>query len=92
MCYWGNSHSKCSAGEVEEAMEELGKSCGPLTAGWLFMEDWDKSYGLEVNGVEICPNLCWEFDHFCHHLDQKKEEEWQGEKRRRRRNLSDTSG
>lgn len=39
-------------------MDIIDQKCGSLTVGWVFMGPWNKSYGREVDSVEICPGIC----------------------------------
>lgn len=53
-CNWSGYENDCDLKEVDEAIQRIDKQCGERNPGWLEMGDWAKSYGREVDGVEIC--------------------------------------
>ncbi|KAK7749272.1 hypothetical protein SLS62_008241 [Diatrype stigma] len=60
VCNWAGSpnFNRCDGMEVLEAMDTIDRTCGPAAVGWVLMDQWAKSYGREVDTVEICPGIC----------------------------------
>lgn len=56
VCNYGGSVG-CNGREMQDAGDRLFARCGANQAGWVFIKNWNKTYGRVVRGASICDNI-----------------------------------
>lgn len=54
MCNYSGNALGCSSAEYFDALGLIAGQCGIDVAGWVGINDWAKSYGVDNNGVSQC--------------------------------------
>ncbi|EPE26159.1 hypothetical protein GLAREA_02071 [Glarea lozoyensis ATCC 20868] len=54
MCYYGTGTGPCHTWETDDAHALMDAACGSLNAAWVYINDWQKSYGRDTSGIAEC--------------------------------------
>jgi hypothetical protein len=54
MCNYSGNSQGCNSAEYNEALNLITGQCGADIAGWVGINDWAKSYGVDNNGASQC--------------------------------------